>query len=57
MKDITDADISKAMAEFGEEVKAQAAGRKEFVKNKLQSEIERLRPHADRLIHGKDHHD
>ena len=45
--------IKAAVREFGVEVKALADNRQTFVMGKLQAEIERLRPMADRLLHGE----
>ncbi len=45
--------IKAAVREFGVEVKALADNRQNFVMGKLQAEIERLRPMADRLLHGE----
>lgn len=44
--------VQLAMKAMGEKVKAQAASRKVMVIKRLREEIERLRPHADRLLHG-----
>ncbi len=52
-KDITEKDIKRAMKEFGEQVKAQANSRQDMVINKLREEIDRLRPQAQRLLHGE----
>lgn len=53
MKDITEKQINKALRGFGKHVKAQAERRPGEVIRKLRAEIERLRPHADRLLYGK----
>jgi len=51
--DITDKKIRKAMAAFGVQVKTQAAARQDMVIHKLRAEIERIKPLAERLLHGK----
>ena len=53
MRDITEKDIKRALKAFGVEVKQQTAARQDQVIAKLRQEIERLRPHAERLIHGR----
>lgn len=53
MNDVTEKQINKALKDFGKHVKAQAARRPGEVIQKLRAEIERLRPHADRLLYGK----
>ncbi len=50
---LTDRRIKEAMAAFGVQVKEQAEGRQEMVMTKLREEIERIRPHAERLLNGK----
>jgi len=52
-KDITEKDIKRAMKEFGVQVKAQANSRQDMVITKLREEIDRLRPQAQRLLHGE----
>jgi hypothetical protein len=51
--DITDRNIKKAMTAFGLQVKAQSAARKKMVISKLREEIARIKPQAERLLHGK----
>jgi hypothetical protein len=50
--DITDDIIARAMAAFGKQVAAQSAARQDFVISRLRAEMVRMRPMADRLIHG-----
>ena len=52
-KDITEKDINRAMKEFGVQVKAQANNRQDMVIAKLRKEIDRLKPQAQRLLHGE----
>lgn len=54
MKNNDDIDevIDRAMAAVGKQVAAQSASRQDFVIAKLRAELDRLRPHADRLIYG-----
>jgi hypothetical protein len=51
--DVTQKDIDRAMKAFGEHVRAQSANRRNFVAAKLEEEMARLRPQAERLIYGK----
>lgn len=52
-RDITEKDIKMAMKEFGVQVKMQANCRQDMVISKLKDEIDRLRPQAQRLLHGE----
>lgn len=52
-KDVTEKDIKKAMKEFGLQVNMQARTRQDMVIAKLREEIDRLRPQAQRLLHGE----
>lgn len=51
--DITEQDIKKAMTAFGVQVKEQASKRQDAVIANLRKEINRLKPYAQRLLHGK----
>lgn len=50
--DIADEAINRALKDFGSHVAAQSAARQDAVIAKLRAELNRLRPHADRLIYG-----
>lgn len=45
--------VQCALKAMGEKVKAQSASRRELVIKRLKEEVERLRPRADRLLHGE----
>ena len=44
--------IDRAMAVVGKHVTDHSTARQDFVIEKLRAELDRLRPHADRLIYG-----
>lgn len=44
--------VQLALKGMGEQLRAQKATRHDNVIKRLKEEIERLRPHADRLLHG-----
>lgn len=46
--------VQHALKHMGEKVNAQTASRQDHVITRLKEEIERLRPRADRLLHGPD---
>ncbi|GLI37556.1 hypothetical protein KI811_07980 [Geobacter hydrogenophilus] len=58
MRDISDERgfqeaVQRALKAMGEKVEAQSVSRRELVIKRLKEEIDRLRPHADRLLHGE----
>jgi len=50
--DIADEVVDRAMGAFGKHVAAQSAVRQDAVIARLRTELDRMRPHADRLICG-----
>lgn len=47
--------VQLALRAMGEKVRVQKASRHDNVIKRLKEEIERLRPHADRLLRGPSH--
>lgn len=52
--DIAEENINRAVRAFGEEVAAQSEARKNYVISRLRQEMAKLRPHAKRLLTGRD---